>query len=267
MRKLLLSFLLCASFSAVYSRHYTAEKIDTLKTLFEKMTKTNEIATKKSINNNILFTFKQILNDSTSFGASFDSVPSLGVLTSSDTMLKIYNWNIPFEKGKHKYFGIIQCKDGRHFVLSDKSHDIKDAEQEILSHDRWFGALYYDVIVKEKYGKKYYTLLAFDFNDLFTSKKIIEVMYFDEKGEPAFGAPIFQMKKEIKSRVIFEFCTQIVMSLKYEEESDMIIFDHLSPREPKYEGIYHYYGPDFTFDALVFENGRWKLIEDVDVTF
>jgi hypothetical protein len=267
MRKILLAFIIGTSFLAAYPRPYTSEKIDTLKILFEKMIDAGEIPAKKNINDHILNIFNQILIDSVSFNASFDEVPGLGVIVSPDSVLKIYNWNMPLKKGQHKYFGIIQCEDGRHFVLSDKSQEIKEPEQQSLSYNRWFGALYYDIIMVEKYGRKYYTLLGFDFNNLFTSKKIIEILYFDEKGAPAFGFPVFQMKNELKSRVIFEFSTQIVMSLKYKKDKGMIIFDHLAPSEPKYQGIYHYYGPDFTFDAFVFENGSWTLIEDVDVTF
>ncbi len=267
MRKLFVLFVMLSCIYSANAHDTTFANIDTLKVLFEQMIDADEITAKKKINIDILNRFEKILDDTTSFFASFDSVPSLGVIGSPDTMFRIYNWNLPLRKGKHKYFGFIQCRNGQYFLLSDSSHKIKDPEHVTLSFDRWYGALYYDIIVREKWGKKYYTLLGFDFNDLFTSKKIIEVLYIDEKGEPCFGTPIFQMKKEIKHRVVFEFSAQVVMSLKYEEDKSMIVFDHLAPREPKYEGIYHYYGPDFTFDALKFEDGRWKLIEDVDITF
>jgi hypothetical protein len=46
---------------------------------------------------------------------------------------------------------------------------------------------------------------------------------------------------------------------------NMIIFDHLSPSKPSYAGNYQYYGPDFSYDGLKFEQGIWELVENVDI--
>ena len=53
------------------------------------------------------------------------------------------------------------------------------------------------------------------------------------------------------------------MSLKYEYQYDRIIFDHLSPETPDLAGFYSFYVPDFSYDALVWENNKWVLHEDV----
>ena len=54
------------------------------------------------------------------------------------------------------------------------------------------------------------------------------------------------------------------MSLKYNNELKMIVFDHLSPFESRYQGVYQFYGPDFSYDGLEFNKGIWRLISDVD---
>jgi len=54
------------------------------------------------------------------------------------------------------------------------------------------------------------------------------------------------------------------MTLKYDEGKEMIIYDHLSPSEPKYEGQYEFYGPDFSYDGLKYENGIWNTYFDLD---
>ena len=49
------------------------------------------------------------------------------------------------------------------------------------------------------------------------------------------------------------------MMLRYDDKLKMIVFDHLSPSKPSYEGKYQYYGPDFSYDGLIFEKGKCKI--------
>ena len=49
------------------------------------------------------------------------------------------------------------------------------------------------------------------------------------------------------------------------DTNTMIIFDHLIPIEPMYQGIKAYYGPDFTYDAYRIEKkGGWRFEENID---
>jgi hypothetical protein len=124
--------------------------------------------------------------------------------------------------------------------------------------------LYYKIIPVKVKRKKYYTLLGGDKNDKLTSKRIIDVLYFIPDGSPRFGADLFKLEKRSPKRVIFEYSAQAIMSVKYNEETKQIVFDHLSPAQPNFEGQYQYYGPDFSFDALEFNKGKWVYIPDVD---
>lgn len=89
-------------------------------------------------------------------------------------------------------------------------------------------------------------------------------MYFPHGSSPKFGTPIFNIGKKVKKRVIFEYNSQAIMSLRYDEDKKLIIFDHLSPPDPSLEGQYQYYGPDGSYDALKFKKGKWILLEDLD---
>ena len=53
------------------------------------------------------------------------------------------------------------------------------------------------------------------------------------------------------------------MSLKYEEQRERIIFDHLSPESPSMKNFYSFYVPDMSYDAFVLEGSKWILHEDV----
>jgi hypothetical protein len=43
------------------------------------------------------------------------------------------------------------------------------------------------------------------------------------------------------------------------------VFDHLVPFNPWQKDDHKYYGPDYSYDAYNFENGRWRLSVNVDV--
>ncbi len=238
--------------------------------LFEFSTNSKEDREKDEINNDIAEKFTDVLKLKGSFDYPFDSLKQVGKITSSDNHLRVYTWNVPYNDGTNKYFGFIQFipekeKQPLLFRLIDKSDEIKDPEYQELSKNNWFGALYYSIVTVKSQDTKYYTLLGFDFNDLFSSKKIIDVLYFNDANEPVFGKPIFQLDKKLMDRVIFEYAAQAAMSLKYNKDKDMIVFDHLSPSKPSFAGKFQYYGPDMSYDGLKFENGIWVLKKDLDM--
>ncbi len=139
-------------------------------------------------------------------------------------------------------------------------------EFKTLSADEWPGALYYRVIPfhSSLSGEKRYILLGWDGHDKLTTKKMIEVLSFGKGGRIQFGAPIFASPGRTKSRVLFEYTSKATMSLKYQEDNDRLVFDHLSPKSPNLKGIYEYYGPDLSYDAYYAKDGMWRYEADVE---
>lgn len=224
---------------------------------------------KLKINNKILHCFREALENEESFYYPFFELKYVGMISSDDEKLRMITWNLPYSDHTHKYFGFIQYKKNRRsyqvYELNDKSPDIKNPELAILSNKKWYGALYYQIITNKYKGAEYYTLLGADLNDLLTKKKIIEILYFDQNNEPVFGKQVFKNKSYPVSRVIFEFNGQINMTLTFDKEKEMIVFDHLSPSRPSLKGQYEFYGPDFSYDGLKFERGIWNSYTDIDV--
>jgi hypothetical protein len=159
------------------------------------------------------------------------------------------------------------------FPLKDSRDKIKKPEDQLLDNLNWYGAQYYKIIYN-KYGrKKYYTLLGWDSNDNITQKKIIDVLTFNSKDKPIFGADIFKYDKKRYKRVIFEYSKTVSMSLKYDKQNMlnnkkkkmMIVFDRLSPLDPNLEGQHQFYYPETNiFDAFIFKSGKWNYVKDVD---
>lgn len=238
---------------------------------FNALPNTPSTIERARLNDTILFLFEKVLQLDKSFFYPFDSLKNIGKLESDDRQLKIYTWNLPLENGKHNYFGYIQyynknLKKYQIFQLRNNPEAIENADQVIFDYKHWQGALYYEIVTVKKDGKTYYTLLGFDFNDIFTSKKIIEVLSFNELENPEFGAPLFQYEKPQQTRIIFEYSSRASMSLRYDAKRKMIVFDHLSPSQPSYEGKFRFYGPDFSYDGLRFENGFWQLQKNINIT-
>lgn len=224
---------------------------------------------KEELNKKILYFFRIALDQESSFLFTFEKLKNVGIIYSPDNKLRIINWNLPYNDRTHKYFGFIQYHKSKREVLTyelnDKSDEINTPEFAILKHDNWYGALYYKIVVNKYRNNVYYTLLGADLNDLLTKKKIIEILYFDNKDFPVFGKQVFKNRNLPVSRVIFEFNAQSNMVLTYDEDKLMIIHDHLSPSRPSLKGRYEFYGPDFSYDGLKFERGIWNTYPDIDV--
>jgi hypothetical protein len=191
------------------------------------------------------------------------------MLESPDRQVRVFTWDVEAEDGTHMYYGFVQAYNKKSkkyevYQLTDKSDAIKDPENAILDNTKWFGAYYYQVAQVKYKQKKYYVLLGWDGNNRITNKRLIEVLYFNEKGFPKFGDAIFTAENgKIKKRVIFEYQAGIFMSLRYEDEKQVIVFDHLSPSNPNLEGQYEFYGPDFSYDMMEFKEGKWQYKKDV----
>ena len=212
------------------------------------------------------------------FDYPFDSLKFIANLRAPDNAFRIFNWDVPKNDGTYSYSGFImvdesktgaQKKDQktkyRIYDLVDKSAEIKNPELAVLSPEKWFGALYYKIILTNDKDKKYYSILGWDGNTRYTWKKMIDVMTFAKDGKPIFGEKnLFQRGKISSRRVIFEFRADLIMTLKYEEDKKRIVFDHLAPEVGGAEGMYQFYSQTFSYDSYDWKKGKWQIEMDVD---
>lgn len=242
---------------------------DTLVSYLQKISKRNSDSKNLALNKEFRDKLFQVLQFSGSFGYAFPQLSKrMGIITSPDEAFRLYNWNVLFNDGSYRYYCLIQKVNGLAIdiiELEDKSEIIEDPNTAILNKDNWYGALYYDILIVKEKKQNYYTLLGWDGNDLFTNKKVIEILSFDNSNNPIFGSEIFKYGKQKKSRIFFEYSNKSAMTLTYNEKLKMIVFDHLSPSRKIYEGQFQYYGPDLSYDGLEWDKNKWVLLEDIDV--
>jgi hypothetical protein len=251
--------------------HHISNKIFAAKTDVDKL----------KYNKQLLEKFDSLLNEPGSFEHyQFDSLrKDMPILISPDNKFRIITWEIEKSDGTHEYFGFVQSKHTdvkkkgfrkiktetvQLFPLIDKSPEIKNPENAISDNKKWFGMLYYSIILTKSKSKDYYTLLGKDNNDKYSQKKIIDVLTFDNTGVPHFGADIFNFQKRYPKRVIFEYSATCSMSLRYNSKKDSIVFGHLAPIEPQLEGQYQYYCSDMSFDGFGFKKGKWNYGTDIN---
>ena len=211
---------------------------------------------------------KNELTKKTAFKFPFDGVKSMSIITPPDSTFRIFNWNIPFNDGTYEYeCGILKQEDNSKtsfYFLSAVTNDSIEAEKATTANNQWFPGLFYELIQKETKFQTYYTLLAWDGNDRLTTKKHIDVLWFDQGGDVRFGAPIFGHENQQLNRLQFEFSAQNTMELKFDKKNNRILLDHLSPPNSSLKGIYEYYGADLSFDAYEWQKNKWVYQADVD---
>ncbi len=240
-------------------------------TCFEKMKNEKSDSIKNDLNLEIQDLFGKALQLKASFDYPFASLKQfIYNETSEDKLLRIFNWNVPYNDGRQKYGAILHYyikkqKKYRIFSLNDNSDNIVNPEKRKLSENNWYGALYYKMLYKKYKREKYYTLFGWDGNSDYSTKKIIEVLHFDSRGKPVFGAPIFKMPRGKNNRIIFEYSKQSQMMLRYDENAKLIVFDLLVPPSPLYKGQFQFYGPEGTYDGFYFKKGKWIYKANVDV--
>lgn len=262
---LLFGFL---SYSQVSHTLVTYE--NSLKMSFNSLNSNNDEASQISINKNIISLMDSALAMPESFIYRFDSLTKIGKILSPDKKFRLFSWNVPMTDGTQKYFCIIQMapeKKGkdRLYHLEGLSGRTDKAEKAVLGSKNWYGALYYSIIPFKRNHKNSYILLGLDFNDYNTNRKIIDVLNFSTDSTITFGAPVFIIKNTSQCRIIFEYSKRASMSLNFDKKRQMLVFDHLSPSNPRYVGKFEYYGPDFSYDAFSLKDDKWIYTPDVIV--
>jgi hypothetical protein len=222
-------------------------------------------AARDSLNALVKAEMRDLLDRDEAFGTSFEGVP-MSRVDAPDGTFRMFTWNVPREDGSHLYEGYLLMRIGSRqslVELRDMSAGIPSPEVPELGPDRWYGALYYDVVLVKKGAKTYYTLLGWKGHSSVETRKVIEVLHFKGK-QPRFGAPLFGTGRLKANRKVFGYSFQTSMGLWYEKDQGRIVLDHLSPARADMEGQRAFYGPDLSYDAYVWDKGVWRYERDID---
>ncbi len=207
-----------------------------------------------------------ILMDEHAFDFDFD-FKYIAALKSEDGLFLVISWAIPLNNGTFQNFGYFAYSYGRGktkiYQFKMLAEQLNSPEMMRNGKSGWTPVQYYRLITVEDKRKTFYTLLGWDGKDDLSNVKVIDILRFSNSGTILVGDKIIYGKGKYLGHLEFEYQERSMMKLNY--ENGAIVFDHLQPIEPQYQGMPHYYGPDGTYDGLIFQDGRWNLIEAIDV--
>ena len=245
------------------------KKEDSLKILSDKMINAEDAPERFRSDSNFIRGLVRALKTSNSFYYPFDSLRTISHLYSPDSTFRIFTWQLKKDEYVYLQKGAIQIntKDGqlKLFPLFDYSMYTRKPLDSVRTKDNWIGAIYYRMIMKENNGKKYYTLLGFDDFAVSSNKKWMEILTFNGRGEPVFGAPLISFKEDtarrpVQTRFNIEYKKEANTLLNYDPELDMIVFDHLISEtdEPAKKNTYI---PDGSYEGFKWKNGQWVHVD------
>jgi hypothetical protein len=239
---------------------------DSLKTLGSTLVNNENDLERKNANYQFIRTFVSALKTPGSYNYRFDSVKTVSILYAPDNQFRLFTWHVMNEDGSFRYYGTIQLNTNgalKMFPLTDYTPFVKNPEDSSFTAQKWLGAQYYKIL-KAGTETPYYVLLGWKGNTVKTTKKIIEVLSF-KNNAPVFGLPVFEGNQKTKKRVVFEYSRQASMLLRYVPSQQLIVFDHLAPRDPKVKADFTFYGPDLTYDGYQLKNGKWNFVQNLDM--
>ena len=206
-----------------------------------------------------------------SFYFPFDSVLGISKKYAPDSSFRIFTWTISYDDYYCRQKGAIQMRtqDGKLklFPLRDVSEFINNAEDSVRTAKNWVGATYYNIIKTTHQGKPYYTLFGIDPNNAMSTMKWMEVLHFNEKGEPLFGGPFFSYERDSvpkppKYRIHLEYKKEARVLMDYIPELDLILVDHLISENDDTDNKRTYI-PDGDQEGFKWEKGKWIHIDKV----
>jgi hypothetical protein len=200
-----------------------------------------------------------------SFDYPFKSLNRIAIIKPQDNKFRMFNWSLRLYNDSYRYYGAIQMntsKGVKAYPLFDYNYRIKNKDT-ITNHEKWPGALYYNMIQRGKY----YYLFGWDGNNLRSNIKLIEPLHFNKKGEPVFGAPKFVVsdgnKKKVYNRFIIEYKEDAAVTLNYDKDLKIIVYDHLVPASNTSKDYKFTYIPDGSYEGFKYKKKQWNHISQV----
>jgi len=245
------------------------DKEDSLKKLAADIIMDSLTAGRMRSDSLFIKTLVRSLQIKNSFYYPFAALEGVSKLYAPDSVFRIFTWNISFDDYYARQRGAIQIRtnDGslKLIPLRDFSEFTSDVMDSVRTKANWVGAVYYDIVKTTYNGRNYYTLIGFDRNTEMSNKKWIEVLTFDAKNEPVFGGQYFSFEKDSAKRVpqfrySLEYKKEARAILKYDEDTKLIIVDHLISETDEPENKWTFV-PDGDYEAFKWQNGKWLHID------
>ncbi len=217
----------------------------------------------------LITTLVQSLKTPNSFGYPFERLKSVSILYPPDSSFRIFSWQLYVDTDEYRYYGAIQMNNAqlKLIPLIDRSFEVTNVEKDILTSDKWYGGVYYNIRQFDTGKDKKYLLFGYDAYSFFRKRKFADVLSFND-GKAVFGAPVFietspeTGERIFRNRLMKEYSAEASFKFNYDESLGMIVFDHLEPIAGTYgQGMVMV--PDGTYEGFKLDKGQWIWVEQV----
>ncbi len=201
-----------------------------------------------------------------SFHYKFPRLENISIQYPEDSTMRIFSWQLKISEAEYRYFGAIQWNqtDLKLVPLVDRSDQIQEPVNAILTTNNWFGVVYYGMrSFKSTDQKTSYLLFGYDGYTMNERRKIIDILTFKDD-IPSFGAPIFKFNKGLtQHRVIYQYGADASIRVNYDEAEKMVVCDHLISLQSVKPGQANVMVPEGSYEGFKYEKGYWKYVEEV----
>jgi len=182
------------------------------------------------------------------------------VLTPENQNFRIITWELKSGEEAYEYFGFVQYDDNRLIELSGSEEYWSKLSYDERPLDDWPQMLYYKMQTLNEN-----TILLFGINRSleFENVQVVEVLKIDGD-ELSFGAPVFTHESgDKKYRLVFKYANDARLTLNYNEDLNLLIFDHLIERIGRIPGQGATLLPDGSYEAYKIEKDKLVYVEKV----
>lgn len=235
---------------------------------FGRLLKESDDSVRMQINDSIKTIVESYAGSDSIFLHRFSKLRFLGQVTSPDTLIKIVTWNLVLRNHPGRYYCYVirnlpELKSRKVYRLYAEYDTAAIDKEKIYKSDNWYGALYYDLRPQIINGTHCWVLLGIDYGNPEITRKLIDILSFGKDDSINLGLKSFLSENSMKFREVFEYSLTATMTLRFGGD-DSVIFDHLVSFSPDNENDRRFFGPHYSNDAYILENGFWKLHLNID---
>ena len=204
-------------------------------------------------------------------GYAFAKLQGVSQVADPGGAWRIFTWQHFVNDSTYRYGGLFApADDSRAVVALVDSAQAKGVERDYeLRAEEWYGAVYYGVrAFTLADGRPAWVLFGYDADGYAHRRKVADVLSFDRRARPRFGAEVFagsERSPELtQSRLVLEYRTDARVRLNYDEALGGIVHDRLVAGPPVREGGDPAYVPDGSYDGYVLDEdaGLWRYREE-----
>ncbi len=170
-----------------------------------------------------------------------ENLQGIKVIYPQDTTFRMITWIGRFSNNEYQSGGIVQTQKWSATDSWNQPSSMKILRAHCLRFKKnWPSALYYNILDFKKIGPNLLLAFCFDGYQQFAHRKWIDVLSFDDKQTPTFGAAVFDFETESRSkikRLVLEYAAEINIKLNYDPIEGIIMYDHLIPMKSSYADV------------------------------